>query len=80
MRSLSLALASRQVSLALADDLMDTMSLNSKGQRALFGTRTKRMKDFTAKFDDLALNVDMGDDRLEGILDHYYEDGNYSAE
>mmetsp|Transcript_26915 Transcript_26915/g.104451 ORF Transcript_26915/g.104451 Transcript_26915/m.104451 type:complete len:376 (+) Transcript_26915:627-1754(+) len=47
---------------------MDTMSLNSKGQRALFGTRTKRMKDFTAKFDDLALNVDMGDDRLEGLM------------
>mmetsp|Transcript_26931 Transcript_26931/g.104544 ORF Transcript_26931/g.104544 Transcript_26931/m.104544 type:complete len:341 (+) Transcript_26931:327-1349(+) len=57
-----------RVSLALADDLMDTMSLNSKGQRALFGTRTKRMKDFTAKFDDLALNVDMGDDRLEGLM------------
>uniref|UniRef100_A0A7S0BG63 Uncharacterized protein n=1 Tax=Rhodosorus marinus TaxID=101924 RepID=A0A7S0BG63_9RHOD len=57
-----------RVTLSLADDLMETMSLNSKGQRALFGTRTKRMTDFTVKFDDLALNVDMGDDDLEGLM------------
>ncbi|KAJ8904798.1 hypothetical protein NDN08_001313 [Rhodosorus marinus] len=68
-----------RVTLSLADDLMETMSLNSKGQRALFGTRTKRMTDFTVKFDDLALNVDMGEDHLEGLMFVAAASGDFSG-